>query len=354
MQRVLLHTQTDERLARLSAAGRAGAFTVLVERHRRSLHRVALAVVSVTEAEDVVQQSLLQAWAALQRGAEIQHVRGWLHQIVRHVAVRHRALPVPFEKLDDAARLAVSITPDPDTRLRMRETLAAVAALPDGQRAALLRCAIHGESQAAVAADLQTTETALRQLLYRARATLRAAATALVPFPAADWAATAATAGTGAGATVIGGAKVVAAVAVLAGVGSPTAVPHQTPVVTGGRTAAQRPARTLTAAAPATAGDPTPTGAARSTSRPADQAGRFESVAGGRAPAAPRDAAAPQTTRTSAPSGDAAGSQLGRAASGATSPTSIRPPTASGAIRLQSQPSASPQPNVDRPPTRAA
>jgi RNA polymerase sigma factor (sigma-70 family) len=158
MPQLLLHTQSDERLALLASAGRPAAFAVLVERHRRSLYRVALGIVSIGEAEDVIQVTLLQAWAALQRGGEVRHVRGWLHQIARHVALRHRAQPVPVADIDEQTQQALAVTPDPDARLLMRETLAAIAQLPDNQREALLRCAVHGESQASVAGYLETTE----------------------------------------------------------------------------------------------------------------------------------------------------------------------------------------------------
>jgi RNA polymerase sigma factor (sigma-70 family) len=269
VQQLLLSTQTDERLARLSAGGQAAAFTVLVERHRRSLYRVALNLVSVGEADDVMQQSLLQAWAALQSGAEIRHVRGWLHQIVRHVAIRSRATPLPHVALDAEAAAAVSLRPDPEMSLRMRETLAGVAELPAKQRLALLRCAVQGESQAAVATELGTTETGVRQLLYRARSSLRAAATALLPFPIAQWAAgsLSATAGFGAAGGLAGSAdlgtasKLAAAVAAVAVGGGATVAVEQherakpsaaraaavrTASASQGATAAGRPARSGT------------------------------------------------------------------------------------------------------------
>jgi RNA polymerase sigma factor (sigma-70 family) len=216
MPQLLLHTQSDERLALLASAGRPAAFAVLVERHRRSLYGAVLRIVSIGEAEDVVQVTLLQAWAALQRGGEVRHVRGWLHQIARHVALRHRAQPMLVGDIDEQAQQALAVTPDPDARLLLRETLAALADLPDKQREALLRCAVHGESQASVAGDLQTTEPGVRQLMYRARIALRSAATALLPLPVAEWA-TARAVGAVGGAAAGGGIKVAVTVVALAG-----------------------------------------------------------------------------------------------------------------------------------------
>lgn len=70
----------------------------------------------------------------------------------------------------------------------MREALAGLAALPEMQREALLRTAVEGGSHRDVAHELGLSEHALRGLVYRARATLRAAAGAIVPPPLLTWA----------------------------------------------------------------------------------------------------------------------------------------------------------------------
>ena len=56
------------------------------------------------------------------------------------------------------------------------------------QREALLRTAVEGRTHQQVARDLGLSENALRGLVYRARATLRAAASAIVPPPLVSWA----------------------------------------------------------------------------------------------------------------------------------------------------------------------
>src|SRR3954453_20841683 len=89
----LLRSQSDERLVALAREGRERAFTTLVERHREPLLAFAGRLGGAERAEDVVQQALLQAWAALQRGAKVGHAKGWLHQIVRHAAFKATARP---------------------------------------------------------------------------------------------------------------------------------------------------------------------------------------------------------------------------------------------------------------------
>jgi hypothetical protein len=75
-----------------------------------------------------------------------------------------------------------------EQRLAAREALTDVASLPPMQREAILMSAVDGRSHDEVAGALGITSGAVRGLLYRARATLRGAAAALVPPPLVMWA----------------------------------------------------------------------------------------------------------------------------------------------------------------------
>ena len=59
----------------------------LVRRHRAALLGHALRLLPDVSAEDALQQGLLQAWTALQRGAEVHVPRAWLHRVVHNAAV---------------------------------------------------------------------------------------------------------------------------------------------------------------------------------------------------------------------------------------------------------------------------
>jgi Sigma-70 region 2 len=83
---LFLRAQSDERLVNLSRAGHDRAFAVIVNRYRRELLAFARRQTSDGRAEDIVQQSLLNAFAALHTGKEVKHLRGWLYQIVRNTA----------------------------------------------------------------------------------------------------------------------------------------------------------------------------------------------------------------------------------------------------------------------------
>src|SRR4051795_7708595 len=180
----LLRTQTDERLVELAREGHERAFEAIVERHRKPLLRAARRVLPEGRAEDALQQALLAAWTALQRGDEVRELRPWLYRIVHHTALNAlRVSGYDYAELHEAARIADTGEDELERRAVVRQTLASLAALPDRQREALIRTAVSGDSQEEVARDLGLTDNALRQLVHRARMSMRAAATALTPMP---------------------------------------------------------------------------------------------------------------------------------------------------------------------------
>ncbi len=185
---VLLRTQSDARLVALARTGHDRAFDAIVERYRRPLLRACRRILPEARAEDALQQALVAAWTGLRRGDEVLELRAWLYRIVRNTALNQlRTAGYDLEELVDT--LGSSNDPEEEVARRavVRETLAAVAALPERQRDALLRTAVQGHDQDEVARDLGLTDTAMRQLVHRARVNVRAAATAVVPLPAAAW-----------------------------------------------------------------------------------------------------------------------------------------------------------------------
>jgi RNA polymerase sigma factor (sigma-70 family) len=136
----------------------------------------------------VLQQSFVNAWAALSAGADVRHLRGWLHQIVRNAAIAAARVPGE-EALSETMIGEEGPQAEVERRLEVRETLRHVAGLPHYQRLALVGTAMEGRSREEIASDLGLTEGAVRGLVHRARATLRAAATAVTPLPLAVWAA---------------------------------------------------------------------------------------------------------------------------------------------------------------------
>ncbi|MEA2295965.1 MAG: hypothetical protein QOE86_3604 [Solirubrobacteraceae bacterium] len=233
----LLRTQSDDRLVALARDGWEPAFTALVERYRREVLRGCMRVLPEPRAEDATQQVFMAAWRALRRGDEVRDVRPWLLRIAHNTALN--ALRVPGY---DHAELAESLraTEAPQAELERREvvraTLAGLAALPERQRQALLRSAVEGASHAQIAAGLGIKEGAARQLVLRARSTMRGAATALTPAPMISWAleragdaslADAVAGGSAAGASGLLAKAGVIAVVAGGAVAAPVAVQHR-------------------------------------------------------------------------------------------------------------------------------
>src|SRR5215203_4996668 len=195
---VLLRTQSDERLVVLARNGHERAFEAIVERYRGPLLRAARRYLPEARAEDALQQAYLAAWSALQRGDEVRDLRAWLYRIVHNTALNQLRLSgYDYAQLEESLRGGEAPQEEMERRAVVRQTLTGLAALPERQREALLRIAVEGRSQEEVAVALGVSEGAVRQLVHRARLTLRAAATAVVPMPLAQWAAAAGASGAG-------------------------------------------------------------------------------------------------------------------------------------------------------------
>jgi RNA polymerase sigma factor (sigma-70 family) len=184
----LLRVQSDDRLAMLARSGHERAFVAIVERYRRPLHVFARRLVPEPRVDDVLQQSFVNAWAALSAGAEVRHLRGWLHQIVRNAAIAAARTPGE-DQLSETMIGDHGPQAEVERRLQLEETLRHVARLPEQQRLALVQTAMEGRSREEIASGLGLSEGAVRGLVHRARSTLRAAATAITPLPVAVWAA---------------------------------------------------------------------------------------------------------------------------------------------------------------------
>ena len=181
----LLRGQTDERLVELAAAGHDRAFEAIVERYRRPLLRYLRRLLSDTLAEDVVQATFINAWSSLRTGTEVRELRPWLYRIAHNAAIN--ALKKVGEAMEEVPESIGGFATEPATELErrdeMQQALTSIAALPSRQRTALLAVAVDGRAHSDVAQELGLTDGAVRQLVHRARTTLRGGITAVTPMP---------------------------------------------------------------------------------------------------------------------------------------------------------------------------
>jgi len=223
LARALLRSQSDERLVRLARDDHEGAFEEIVRRYRTPLVAFAAAYAPSDRAEDVVQESLAKAWAALKGSDREIALKPWLYTIVRNRALNARRDTRYHSELDetiDGVRRPDQIVLERD---ELSRAVAAIALLPDAQRKALVDSSIEGRTHDQIAAELGTSAGSVRGLIHRGRVAVRGAVGALVPFPIVAWAAGSGgavagtvAAGSAAGGSLVGKGATVAAIAVLA------------------------------------------------------------------------------------------------------------------------------------------
>ena len=159
------------------AAGDAEACRALVDRHLAVLHATASRLLGdPAEADDVCQEVFLSAWQAARSWQPGRaRFRTWMLRVATNACHdRHRRRrPQDPEALDALESLA----PDPEQRTTLDEReqrlRAALAELPERQRAAIVLCHFDDCSQAEAAGILEISEEALESLLARGRRRLR-------------------------------------------------------------------------------------------------------------------------------------------------------------------------------------
>ena len=183
----LLRLQTDERLVALARAGSHPAFAEVVHRYRPALVRYTGRLVGNDRAEDVVQQGLASAHTALMSDERPIDLKPWLYRIVHNGALNVLRGERDVVTLDEheGDRLVPGVEAQVEEREWFRSVIGAVQALPTAQRDALLLRELEGRSHEEIASALGVTAGAARQHLMRARATMRAAVTAVTPYPLA-------------------------------------------------------------------------------------------------------------------------------------------------------------------------
>jgi RNA polymerase sigma-70 factor (ECF subfamily) len=175
---------TDEELMMRVGNGDRVAFGDLVHRHLDRAVAVAQRVTgSRGDAEEVAQEAFLRVWTkAPQWRAADGEFRGarfttWLYRVVVNLGIDRRRRPTasPLEAAGDPADPADSALQSLEKAQLSAQVAAAVATLPDRQRAALTLCFYEGLSNREAAEILDLTPGAIESLLVRARRSLRQA-----------------------------------------------------------------------------------------------------------------------------------------------------------------------------------
>jgi RNA polymerase sigma-70 factor (ECF subfamily) len=125
-------------------------------------------------ADDLVAEAFVRAWTVRDR-IEFSTVRGYLFAIVRNLFLQQRRRDKRGQPLDDGL---IDASPRPDTRTsdsdELRIVLAALALLPEIDRAAVLMRADDGLPYEDIAAALGISVTSAKVKVHRARLKLAA------------------------------------------------------------------------------------------------------------------------------------------------------------------------------------
>ena len=167
---------SDHDLMARTAQGDGRAFRTLAERHAGRALRLARRILgNEALAEDIVQDALLRVWTNAPRWRPEAAFRTWLYRVVVNLCLnaKRRAGDLPLEAADHVADPAPGADSQLETRERDRRLAAAIGALPERQRAAIVLSYQEGLSNAEIAAVLDTSVSSVETLLVRARRTLR-------------------------------------------------------------------------------------------------------------------------------------------------------------------------------------
>ena len=167
----------DRRLLAAHIDGDVDAFGYLARRHYDRLWPVALRICrDPQDAEDALQDALISAMRRADSFRGDARVTTWLHRIVVNACLdrlRRNKRATWVELPDDAGPGAL---PDTVDRVEQQETRldvsAALARLPDDQRAAVVLVEIEGYPVAEAAAILGVPEGTVKSRCYRARVRL--------------------------------------------------------------------------------------------------------------------------------------------------------------------------------------
>jgi RNA polymerase sigma factor (sigma-70 family) len=178
---VLLRTQPDDQLVALSRRGGAAAFEEIARRHGPALTLFAASVAPPSQADDVVQEALIKAYAALRDGVEPELLTAWLFRIVRNTAIDARRSTRYHDQIDESHDGVEQPPQALERRAQVAALVAALKDLPHSQREAIVQREFEGRGHEEIALALGQSTGAVRQLIYRARNSLREAIGGLIP-----------------------------------------------------------------------------------------------------------------------------------------------------------------------------
>lgn len=174
---------SDEQVVADVLGGQTALFELLMRRHNERVYRAARAIVrDEAEAEDVMQQAYVNAYANLRQFNRQAQFSTWLTRIVineslARVRRKHRYEPFEEDRQNVEAFMRQESPRDPEREAASRELRvlleSAIDTLPDGAREVFMLRDVEGMSTAEAGTALGISDDAVKTRLSRARAALR-------------------------------------------------------------------------------------------------------------------------------------------------------------------------------------
>ena len=169
----------DAELVRRIRAGETALFELVMRRYNQRLFRVLRALLrDETEAEDVLQDAYVRAYAHLGQLEQPERLASWLTHIAVHEAkARLRRRNRFVEAKEGPLRAVPSPSSDPEQEALGKQLqgvlISAIDELPVGYRTVFVLREVEGMSTAEVGDSLGLSDQAVKMRLHRARAMLR-------------------------------------------------------------------------------------------------------------------------------------------------------------------------------------
>ena len=168
----------DGELVAACLEGRAGAFDVVVERHRRSIYQLCYRFVPNHEdASDLAQDVFLRAYKGLKNFRGQSSLATWLYRIGVNVCLNRVSVKAPPSEPIESHEYVDTRTESPSERLlrdeRAVRVRAAVAQLPDKQRTALILRLYHDLSHQEIAEIVGSSVGAVKANVFHALQNLK-------------------------------------------------------------------------------------------------------------------------------------------------------------------------------------
>jgi len=176
--RSLLVDMNEEQLVAACVAGHREAFEIIVERHRRTVYQLCYRFVGNHEdASDLSQDVFVRAYKGLQRFRGQSSLGTWLYRIGVNVCLNRVSAKRPLTEPIDARPHVDERAPDAAGELlraeRAAEVRAAIARLPNKQRATVILRVYHELSHEEIAGILGSSVGAVKANFFHALGNLK-------------------------------------------------------------------------------------------------------------------------------------------------------------------------------------